>query len=100
MVKAGGDILYEYFEILPRLRPGVLIHIHDIFYPFTYPEEWILQGRPYNEAYILRALLTDTNAYEVVFWNHFILERYAGQLAEKGLNENMLSGGSIWLRKC
>lgn len=100
VVKAGGDILYEYFEILPRLRPGVLIHIHDIFYPFTYPEEWILQGRPYNEAYILRALLTDTNAYEVVFWNHFILERYAGQLAEKGLNENMLSGGSIWLRKC
>lgn len=38
VAKPGGDILYEYFKIIPRLQSGVLIHIHDIFYPFTYPK--------------------------------------------------------------
>lgn len=55
VVKAGGDIIWEYFHIIPRLKDGVIIHIHDIIYPFTYPERWILQGRAYTEAFILRA---------------------------------------------
>lgn len=43
--KAGSDVQYIFFEILPRLKKGVYIHFHDIFYPFEYPEEWLMEGR-------------------------------------------------------
>jgi hypothetical protein len=34
VAKVGSDVNYLFFEVLPNLNPGVLIHIHDIFYPF------------------------------------------------------------------
>jgi len=40
--KTGSDVNFLYFEILPRLKPGVLIHIHDIFLPLEYPQEWVI----------------------------------------------------------
>ena len=55
--KIGSDVNYLFFEILPRLHRGVYIHIHDIFYPFEYPKDWIDEGRAWNENYILRAFL-------------------------------------------
>ncbi len=42
--KIGSDVNYLFFEILPRLKKGVYIHLHDIFYPFEYPKQWILDG--------------------------------------------------------
>ena len=36
--KAGSDVNYLFFEVLPRLRPGVVVHIHDIFLPDEYPK--------------------------------------------------------------
>lgn len=36
--KAGSDVNYLFFEVLPRLRPGVMVHIHDIFLPDEYPK--------------------------------------------------------------
>lgn len=35
--KIGSDLNHIVFNVLPRLRPGVLVHFHDIFYPFEYP---------------------------------------------------------------
>lgn len=95
VIRTGGDVPFEIFEILPRLRSGVLIHFHDIFYPFTYPEKWILEGRAYNEAYILRALLMNSDAYEIVFWNDFMAATHSGQISEN----SFLGGGSLWIRK-
>lgn len=43
-VKTGGDVTTLFHEILPRLRPGVLVHIHDIFLPHEYPEPWVMEG--------------------------------------------------------
>jgi hypothetical protein len=40
MIRPSGDVL---FEILPILRPGVIVHIHDIFSPRNYPTEWIVE---------------------------------------------------------
>lgn len=97
VMKTGGDVYYEIFEILPRLKSGVLIHFHDIFYPFTYPEKWLLEGRAYNEAYILRALLMNSEAYEIVFWNDYMIDKYSSQLMEGGLFR--AGGGSLWIRK-
>ena len=58
IMKAGSDVNYELFHILPALNDGVLIHFHDIHYPFAYPESWLYQlNFSWNEAYALRAFL-------------------------------------------
>lgn len=52
---ANSDVVVFFFEILPRLKPGVLVHIHDIFIPDDYPTAW--NHRLYNEQYLLAAML-------------------------------------------
>lgn len=94
IIKSGGDLPYEYFEILPKLNPGVIIHIHDIFYPFTYPKNWLSIGCCYNEAYLLRALLTNNSNYEILYFNNYM----HNELIET-IGEDFISGGSIWIRK-
>lgn len=96
VAKPGGDVLFEYFEILPRLKEGVIIHIHDIFYPFIYPEKWIKQGRCYNEAFIVRALLMDNDKYEILFFNDMMAKLYG---KEYGKICHCPGGSSLWLRK-
>ena len=66
VVKIGGDVVYEYLEILPRLKPGVIIHCHDIFLPAEYPKEWVLNDhRFWTEQYLLQAFLAFNRSYEV-----------------------------------
>lgn len=96
VAKMGGDVLAEYFSILPRITSGVIIHIHDIFYPFTYPGEWLRQGRCYNEAFILRALLMNSREYEILFFND-MMHKLHGEKYRKYCKN--LGGSSIWLRK-
>src|SRR5690606_7948483 len=57
--KLGSDLNYIIFNILPILKTGVLIHFHDIFYPFEYPQAWVRGNRwhSWNEVYLLRAFL-------------------------------------------
>jgi hypothetical protein len=44
--KVGSDVNFILFEVLPALKPGVLIHFHDIFYPFEMPKHWVLEMQP------------------------------------------------------
>src|SRR6185295_14291779 len=66
--KVGSDVYHELFRILPRLRPGVIIHFHDIFWPFEYPEDWLREGRAWNELYLMRAFLQHNEAYEILLF--------------------------------
>ena len=67
MIRPQGDVLFEYLEIIPTLQKGVIVHVHDIFSPHDYLEDWIRKDvRLWNEQYLLEALLTDTNKYEIV----------------------------------
>lgn len=72
VAKAGSDVLYLYLNILPRLAPGVLVHIHDIFWPFSYRPEWLREGRDWTESYFLRALLIENPRWEIVFFNDWV----------------------------
>ena len=98
VARMGGDLLAEYFQILPRLKSGVLIHIHDIFYPFIYPKQWLKQGRCYNEAFILRALLMNSNEYEILFFNDMMYKLHEKEY-KKYCMQTGGKGSSIWLRK-
>lgn len=98
VAKIGSDLAYLFLRVIPRLRPGVLIHLHDIFYPCSYPMDWIRQGRAWNESLFLRAMLVASNRFEVVAFNSYAAQSFPA-LFESGLPrflEN--SGGSIWLR--
>lgn len=70
--KCGSDVNFIVHEVLPRLKPGVLVHFHDIFFPFEYPEAHLRNSNHWNEAYILRAYLMHNDRYEIVMWNHYV----------------------------
>lgn len=98
--KTGSDVNFELFEILPRLKPGVIVHFHDIFYPFEYPDPWIFEARrSWNELYILRAFLMYNPAFAVLFFNDYFGRRHA-EHARAGLPRFLENpGGGLWLRK-
>ncbi|MGA7385750.1 MAG: class I SAM-dependent methyltransferase [Methylocella sp.] len=100
VVKTGSDVQYELFEILPRLRSGVVVHFHDVVFPFEYPAEWVL-GRNYswNEIYTLRAYLTGNQDWEIMFFNDYFV-RTERALVERDAPEILSNpGGGLWLRR-
>lgn len=97
--KTGSDVNYILFDILPNLNSGVLIHFHDIFYPFQYPKEWVLAGRAWNEAFILRAFLEYNSNFKIILFNTF-LEYYYEDWFRKNMPLCLKNkGGNIWLKK-
>lgn len=99
--KAGSDVNYLFFEILPTIKPGVLVHIHDIFLPDEYPKEWVIdQGRNWNEQYLLRAFLQFNKDWEVVWSGYLMGTRYTTQVQSTFPNYPKLGGGgSFWIRR-
>jgi Methyltransferase domain len=94
--KVGSDVNYLFFEILPRLSSGVIVHIHDIFYPFDYPKEWIMEGRSWNEAFVLRSFLQYNQKFEILLFASYMITQHAALMAELYPTLPM-NGGSIWL---
>ncbi|MBC7398480.1 MAG: class I SAM-dependent methyltransferase [Mucilaginibacter sp.] len=66
MIRPQGDVLFEYLEILPILKPGVIIQIHDIHMPKDYLSDWIYEHRFWNEQYLLEAFLTFNNKFKII----------------------------------
>ncbi len=66
-VKAGSDVNFIVLNVLPRLRPGVVVHIHDVFLPFEYPRDFAEKyGLYWNEQYLVQAFLSMNPGYEVL----------------------------------
>jgi len=99
VVKTDGDVNRVFFEILPRLKPGVRVHFHDIFYPFEYPHAWVFEGRAWNEAYLLRAFLQYNDRFRVVLMNTFMEHFHESFFREHMPLCLRNKGASIWLEK-
>lgn len=101
VVKIGSDVNFLVFEVLPRLRPGVLVHIHDIFLPDEYPKVWMLdQCRNWNEQYIVRAFLQYNSAWEIVWAAHYMATRHTVAVTDAfAPAARVTGGGSLWLRR-
>jgi hypothetical protein len=100
VLKTGSDVHHELFEVLPALKPGVIIHIHDIFWPFEYPRSWVVdENRSWNELYALRAFLTNNDDYRIEFFNDYFAQNFRSAIEQDcpALLQNR--GGSLWLRK-
>lgn len=97
--KTGSDLNYILFNILPALKPGVVIHFHDIFYPFEYPEAWVLDGRNWNEAYILRAFLMGNPDYKIIFFTSYMHQFHNKEMIAHLPLSVKNNGAGIWLQK-
>ena len=99
IVRTGSDVCFELFNILPRLREGVVVHIHDMFWPFEYPRGWVVQdNRSWNEIYAVRAFLIDNPHWEILMFNHY-MALVCTDLDQSSFAPFMQSpGGALWLR--
>ena len=86
----GSDVPFLYLEVLPRLKPGVLVHVHDMNLPFEYNE--LFTGGLFSEQYVVAAMLLYGDSWEVLL-PVFYLSR------NKELNVPFSRGGSFWMRK-
>lgn len=97
--KYGSDVNYLFFEILPMLKKGVYVHLHDIFYPFEYPQEWIKKGMVWNELYLLRAFLEYNDSFEIIYFQNMMEKCHRQEIEEKWPLSEPIQGGSFWMRK-
>jgi methyltransferase family protein len=98
VAKLCSDVNWYFFEIFPRLASGVVIHIHDINYPFTDPGHFVEQGRSWNEIYMLRAFLMYNTAFRIIGWIPFYTLLRAEAVRQMPLCVQY-PGGSFWMRK-
>ncbi len=96
--KIGSDVNYLFFDVLPSLGSGVAVHIHDVWYPFEYPKPWVLEGRAWNEAYLLRAFLQYNSAFRILFFPSLLYQFHADLIRQEAPLAAS-HGGSIWIEK-
>ena len=101
IIRPQGDVLFEFLEILPVLKPGVLVHIHDIFSPRDYPKEWIVDRHcMWNEQYLLEAFLSFNSEFRVLGAVNFLKHSYPQELGTKCPNTAKFlddEPGSFWM---
>lgn len=102
VARAGSDVNWFFFEVLPRVAPGVVIHIHDIFWPDDYPEVWIFErGQTWNEQYVLQAFLMYNAEFAPIITNAALTKLHRAKLEKMftRLGDNLGNGCSVWLER-
>jgi hypothetical protein len=96
-VFTNSDVTVFFLELMPRLRPGVIVHIHDIFLPWDYPPKW--QKRMYSEQYMLAAmLLCPKPPFKVLLPNWFVCsDPELSSKVQSVLGPGGWRGGSFWI---
>lgn len=100
-IRPGNDVVSLFVRTLPALRSGVVIHVHDIFLPFEYPREWIVENTlnvNWAEQYLVQALLQGSNQFEVLWPGHF-LQRTLPNFDDHFGSNPVGVAKSLWLRK-
>ena len=100
-IRPQGPVLYEFLELIPRLKKGVLVHIHDIFSPYDYNYNCIVRDNYFwNEMYLLEALLTDSPKYQIMFSLNLLNKKHYKELSRvcPFLNKNQEYIGSFYFK--
>ena len=99
VLSIGSDVQYEFLEIFPRLRTGVIVHLHDIFLPAEYPKDWVLRRhRFWTEQYLLQAFLAFNDSFEVL-WASSYMHMTHPDLLKQAFRPYNRWPGSFWIRK-
>jgi hypothetical protein len=104
VLKTGSDVHAELTELLPRLKPGVLVHFHDAFDRFEYPEKWVVEeNKGWNELYALHLFLMYNEKFQIVYFNHFLARNFKAEIQNicpiEAPRILLNPGGGLWLRR-
>ncbi len=98
----GSDVQYLYLEVLPRLAPGVVVHVHDVFLPNEYPRHWIHGYHMFwTEQYLLQSFLAFNRAFEVLWAGNYMHTHHPEALrkAFASYDPATVAPGSFWIRR-
>jgi predicted O-methyltransferase YrrM len=95
VAKTGSDVVHLVLEVLPRLADGVVVHVHDVFWPEDYPQGWVRAGFGWNEQYLLQAHLAGNARTHVLALNHWLALRHPDAV-EAAFGAVGLDGSSVW----
>jgi hypothetical protein len=104
-VRLASDVNFLFLQVIPRLKPGVIVHIHDIYIPYEYPRVHF-HGRQklfWNEQYLLQALLTDNPKLEVILPGFFVQKDMETEFAAAFPAYDPVKHrrtSSFWMRVC
>jgi len=102
VVATGSDVCRELLEIVPRLAPGVVVHVHDVFLPGEYPRKWLQDDRYFwTEQYLLQAFLAFNDSFEVVWAGQYMHLEHPQALEDAFSSYDPVasSPGSFWFRR-
>lgn len=102
VLATGSDVEHEFRLLVPSVAPGVVVHVHDIFTPYDYPQEWVLsQGLFWTEQYALENFLAFNIEFEVVWAGNCMKKHHAERLAAAipHSGSDRVVPGSCWLRR-
>jgi len=84
MIRPQGDVLFEFLEVLPMIKSGVIVHVHDVFTPKDYRDDWIYDMHYlWNEQYLLEAFLSFNKEFRVIGALNYLTHHYRAQMAAK-----------------
>ena len=105
-VRIGGDVNYLYLDILPRLAPGVIVHIHDIQIPFEYPREYATSEtfrQFWSEQYLLHGFLCFNSEFEILLAMQYLMKDKTALFKEIFTHYDPKShpflSSSFWIRR-
>ncbi len=80
VVKSGSDVVHLFSRVIPRIKPGVIVHVHDVYWPFEYPIEWIRQGICWNETYLVKSFLQFNDQFRIFLFNDYCFKEQREEL--------------------
>ena len=103
VIRPQGDVLFEVMELLPALKSGVLVHLHDIFTPKDYPDDWIFKDHClWNEQYLFEAFLAFNNGFRIIGALNYLAHHYPKEFSEKFpvyAKQQNREPGAFWMMK-
>ncbi len=102
IAEIGSDVVFEILELVPRVAPGVHVHLHDIFLPFEYPRDWVVdQLYFWNEQYLLQSFLAFNREFEVLWGGAYMAAQHPERV-ERAFPQfvpGTTRPGSFWFRR-
>jgi hypothetical protein len=104
VLRPQGNVVTEYLEILPTLKPGVVVHIHDTFTPKDYLDAWVLdEVKLWNEQYVVEAFLSFNKEFRIIGALNYLKHNHPAELRAKcPVLDQEFEGrepGSLWIRR-
>ncbi len=102
IIRPQGDVLFEYLELLPTLKKGVIVHVHDIFTPKDYLDEWIFDHKLWNEQYLLEAFLTFNSSFKIIGALNYLAHNHYNAFAKVAPVFESQKGrepGAFWMQR-